>query len=59
MNDKTEHAEAVEACRQWAHIREAVLFAVDNDTASADPDKIREFDAQMFRLGEKAFRIVE
>lgn len=41
--------EAVEACRQWAHVRVVLSGLIKDD------DELREFDKQMFRLGERVF----
>lgn len=55
-------AEAVEACRQWAKLRidetiEVMVPAGDGGamTTIGLAEAIPEFDAQMFRLGEKVF----
>ena len=52
-------AEAVEACRQWARIRERVLvYFTEDDGTDFQAERnlqVEEFDKQMFRLGEQAW----
>lgn len=44
--------EAVEACRQWARVRESVI---ENAERIDGAEHVHEFDRQMFRLGEQVF----
>ena len=60
MLSDDERKEAIEACRQWAHIRThclslATMHVGIDGGEQQDLADVSAFDKQMFRLGEKVW----